>query len=433
MVERIRAEWLLTDAAAELISDGAVDIDRGKVIWSGPAAEAPERAHAELVETGLDGLVMPGLINAHCHTPMVLLRGAGEGLPLEKWLSEVMWPRESRLTPDDVYWGMTLGAAELLQRGVTTSSEMYFHAPELAQAAIDAGLRSVVAAPLIEGNPAFGTVEDQLADAVAMAGRFADDPQIDVALGPHSVYALSRSALEQVAAAADQTGLLVHIHVAELPAENAMSAERHGMAVVPLLDAVGMLDGPMLAAHGIWLDDRDRQRLARSQTGVAHCPTSNLRHANGMASVVALRRAGIPVALGTDGPASAPRLDLFAEMRLALGLARGSELSAQVMTPRQALAMATSSGAEVLGRDDIGTLRPGSQADLICIDIEPSVFGPTLEPEDLITHLVWGGAPSEVRHVWVGGRQLVRDGQVQSVDLDRASTEVAARAARIAQ
>ncbi len=433
MVERIRGDWLLTDPRSDLIADGVIDVEADQVRWVGPASEAPPiDGVPSVTETTVNGLLMPGLVNAHCHTPMVLLRGAGEGLPLDRWLSEVMWPREGRLVPDDVYWGMKLGSAELLQGGVTTSVEMYFHPAEVAKGAVEAGLRSIVAVPLIEGNPAFGTVEAQLEDGAEFAQRWATDPQIEAALGPHSVYALSRTALEQVAAAAQSTGMLAHIHVAEEPTENDACRSRHGMAVVPLLAAVGLLDVRMLAAHGVWLDAEDRERLAAAQAGVVHCPGSNLRHGNGIADVAALRRDGIAVGLGTDGPASAPRLDMFAEMRLALGLSRGISLDAQSLQVRDVVAMATTVGADLLGRPDLGQLAPGCRADLISIDVNSSVLEPIIEPEDLVTHVVWGAGPAHVSDVWVAGQRVVRDGQITTIDLAEARAEVQQRAVRLA-
>jgi 5-methylthioadenosine/S-adenosylhomocysteine deaminase len=383
----------------------------------------------------LAGLLMPGLVNTHCHTPMTLLRGAGEGLPVDRWLAEVMWPREGRLSPGDVYWGMTLGAAELLLNGITTSVEMYFYPEEVATAAADAGLRCTVTPPIVEGAGLgrFGTVGEQLAAAADLARRWEGSDLIDVGLGPHSMYALSDGALREVAQVAIAENLLIHMHVAEQSYENDLCLERSGRSLAAYLEDIGMFETNFLAAHGVWLTDEDQERLARHPAGVAHCPASNGRHASGIAPVVDLRRRGIPIGLGTDGPASHSRLDMFEEMRLAIRIARIRELNAEVLTPIDALTMATSEGAAALARTDIGSLETGMWADMVNVAVDGPAFTPILEREDLITHVVWSASPADIRGVWVGGRRVVEDGRCCTVDVGRAQHEVAARARRLAE
>ena len=366
---------------------------------------------------------------------MTLLRGAGEGLPVDRWLAEVMWPREGRLSPEDVYWGMTLGAAELLLNGITTSVEMYFYADEIATAATDAGLRCTVTPAIIEDATLdrFGTVEEQLSAAVDLAHRWEDSDLIDIGLGPHSMYSLSDNALREVARVAVAENLLIHMHVAEQRYENDLCLERSGRSLVEYLEDIGMLESDFLGAHGVWLTDGDRERLARHSAGVAHCPASNSRHASGMAPVVDLRQRSIPVGLGTDGPASHSRLDMFEEMRLAIRIARLRESNAEVLTPIEALTMATTEGAAALARTDIGSLEPGTWADMINVAVDGPAFTPILDKEDLITHLVWSASPADIRGVWVGGRRLVDAGRCHSVDVESARHEVAARARRLVE
>lgn len=433
MITRYRAEYLWVGACdADVLEGGVVDVADGRVLWAGRAEDAPE--HPTVSPRDVSGLLMPGFVNTHCHTPMVLLRGAGEGLPVDRWLTEVIWPREGRLTPEDVYWGMALGSAELLSNGITTSVEMYFYADQVALAASNAGLRCMVTPPVIEEAVLgrLGTVDDQFRNATELAREWSASDVISIGLGPHSVYALSEDVLRETARIGAAQELLLHIHLAEQSYENDLCLERHGLSLVSYLEEIGMLDSHLLIAHGVWLSDDDQATLAEYSLGVAHCPASNGRHASGIAPVVDFRQHGIPVGLGTDGPASHSRLDMFTEMRLAIRMARLRGQDAELLTPREVLAMATSEGAAALARSDIGMLEPGRWADMANIAVDGSAFTPLLEPEDVLTHLVWSGSPVDVRGVWVGGRQVVEDGRCLTVDVEEARREVTVRARRLA-
>lgn len=412
-----------------VVSPGVVDVSAGRVVWSGPESEAP--SHEGATEK-LAGLLFPGFVDIHTHSPMVLLRGAGEGLPVDRWLTEVMWPREGRLTPEDVRWAMTLGAAELLANGITTSHEMYFFSAEVAAAAREAGLRTVVTPPILTGDTLtrFGTWEQQLADMVAMAEQYRDDDLITVGFGPHSAYAVPEEPLRAVAEAARSHGLHVHIHVAEGPAEGDAVTERTGLTVPRYLESLGMLEVPLVAAHGVWLTEDDIALFAERQVGVAHCPMSNGKHASGIAPVAALRAAGVKVGIATDGPSSHDRLDPFEEMRAAIRLARLRAADAAALTPADALVMATREAAEALRRDDLGHLGPGARADMVLVDSD--ALGPVVEEHDFITHLVYSGAPELVTSVWVEGKQVVADRQSLTVDVAAARRQVEDRARRLA-
>ncbi|HKY48438.1 MAG TPA: amidohydrolase [Acidimicrobiia bacterium] len=428
---RYRVDHLLTMAEGPgLHSPGVVDVQEGKVQWSGPADLAPVQ---EGPSVSLRGLLIPGLVNTHAHTPMVLLRGAGEGLPVSRWLTEVMWPREGRLTSADVEAAMTLGAGELLANGITTSHEMYFLADGVARAAAGAGLRCVVTPPvLVAADLArFGTWEEQVEEMVALAERWQGHPLVTVGFGPHSAYALSEETLLRVAELSASHGMHIQIHLDEQAGEGDEVRQRTGLSVTAYLDQLGIFATRAVAAHAVWLSPSDIEILAARPVGVAHCPCSNAKHASGMAPVVELRRAGIPVGLGTDGPASHDRLDLFEEMRWALRIARLRAGDAGAMGPLDVLAMATVEGASVLGRDDIGRLASGCRADMVLIDTDPLM--PVVDEGDLLTHLVYSGSPSLVRDVWVEGERVVAGGQPLNIDMTDARRDVTGRARRLAQ
>jgi len=431
MLSRFHAGLVVpVDEAGSLYSPGVVDVEDGRIVWVGPAGEASSRPDAA-VHT-LAGALLPGFVDTHAPSPMVLLRAAGEGLPVDRWLREVIWPREGRLTSADVRAGMTLGAGELLAAGITTSQEMYFFSRAVAEGAADAGLRCVVTPPVLVADDLarFGDWPDQIAAVAEEARHWAGHPLVTVGFGPHSAYALPEEPLAEIASVARRDGLGVHIHVAEQRHEGDAITARHGVTVPRFLERIGLLDVPVVAAHAVWLTDDDIELFAAAGVGVAHCPASNMKHASGIAPVGRLRAAGVPVGVATDGPASHDRLDPFEEMRLALRLARLAAGDAGALTPADVLRMATREAAAVLGRADLGSLEPGRRADMVHLDTAP--FVPVVDDADWTAHLVYSGSPSLVRDVWVEGRRVVAEGVVTTVDLPAARAEVSGRARRLA-
>ena len=427
------------DGSGTVHRPGAVDVGAdGRIVRVGPVAGAaestPDGAPTEVRWVG--GLLLPGLVNAHCHSPMTLLRGQGEGLPLDRWLREVIWPREARVGADDVYWRMALACSELLRYGVTTTVEMYFHDDALAAAVDAAGGRCVVTPGVVvaPGWERFGTWPERIEWIAELRSRYADHDRIEVGFGPHSAYALPDEALHAVGEAARATGAPVHVHVAETEYEGDEVSARHGGASVPrVLADLGLFDVErVLAAHGVWLSRDDIALLAASGVAVAHCPGSNAKLASGTARVCELLRAGARVALGTDGPASNNDLDLWEEMRLAALTARQRERDPTVLPAAEVLHLATSGGAAALGRPDLGALAPGRWADIVRLDLDDPGFVPVLDDEDLVAHAVWSASRSAVRDVWVAGRPVVVDGICTTVDQAEARRQVQAAAVRLA-
>jgi 5-methylthioadenosine/S-adenosylhomocysteine deaminase len=417
------------DRAGTVIPDAVLDVADGRIGWVGPAAEAPPAEGADVV--ALPGVLLPGLVNVHSHASMVLFRGQGEGLPLDRWLQEVMWPREARLTPDDVEVAMTAASAEMLGNGVTTSVEMYFHPERIAAAVGKTGARAIIAPPLVPlpGLPPF---EEQLRAAVALAAEAPEDGTVEYGIGPHAAYTVPLPVLREAAAAAREHGLLLHLHVAETATEGDDLLARHGLSVPALLAAHDVLGGRVLAAHCVHMDDGDLDLWREYDVAVAHCPASNAKLASGVARLRDMLDRGIRVGMGTDGPASNDGLDLLADLRLAASLARLAGRSATALTAAEAIWLATGGAAAAVGRPDLGQLEAGRRADIVHVDTRNLVFEPVGDPGDLLAHLVWSGAGRYVRDVWVGGRQVVADGASASVDAEALRHDVAARAARLA-
>ena len=433
-MDRYLADTLFTMSDGQPpVSSGIVDVEDGRVVWSGPASKAPDIGTATVHR--IDGILMPGMVNTHCHTPMVLLRGAGEGLPVDQWLHEVMWPREARLTTGDVRVAMQMGAAELLSNGITTSVEMYFHGDAVARGATEAGLRCVVTAPVIEDAQLdrFGSWEAQLDEMVSTRDRWDSNDLIEVGLGPHAAYSLSDECLRRVVEIAQDTGMLVHIHVAEEEWEDTPVRERSGVSAPAYLEAIGLLEARVLAAHAVWMSDEDIEIFGRHGVSVAHCPCSNSKHGSGIARVRDLLEAGVRVGIGTDGPASHHRLDLFEEMRTAIRLARIKEGDAGFLPAHQALHMVTAGAADAIDRPDLGRLVAGSWADMVAISPDEAALHPVIPgDDDPVSRIVWSGSPKAVRSVWVGGRKVVQDGRVTSIDVDVVRADMTRRARRLA-
>lgn len=411
---------------------GIVDVgDDGRITWVGAAAAAPPSGAPE---TRLEGVLLPGLVNVHCHSPMTLFRGAAEDVPLDRFLREILWPREARLTPDDVYWGMTLACAELLRAGVTTTCEMYVHEEALLAAVLEAGTRCTLTPGVIDapGWEYLGTWEERLAAVVDfLDGNVGVADTVEVGIAAHSAYALSLDALDEIAAAARERDALVHIHVAETREEGRALEEAHGMSVPRVLAERGFLAARTLAAHSVWLDDDDLALYREHDVAVAHCPQSNAKLAAGIARLTDMLALGLRVGLGTDGPASNNDLGLWDELRLAPLLARVRGGDAEAVPADTALALATRGGAAAIGVPT-GALEPGRWADLQLLRLDDPAFVPVVGERDLVSHLVWSAPSRLVTHVWVAGRLVVADGACLTVDEERARREVQTRAVRLA-
>ncbi|WP_300018134.1 amidohydrolase family protein [Pseudonocardia sp.] len=414
------------DPACSVLRDGVVDVgDDGRIAFVGPAPQAPAApgpVHA------VPGALLPGLVNTHAHTPMLALRGAGGDLPLLRWLHEVMWPMEARLTGADVRDAMAAGAVEQLRAGTTTSVEMYFHTQAVLDAVVAVGSRvlltpGVIAAPGWDRLGTWEQMRDDISARIDADGLTTG--RVELGYGPHSAYTLPPEALASIGEHARARGALLHVHVAEAADEDAVARASHG-SVPALLDELGVLDGRVLAAHAVQLSDDDVALLAARGTAVAHCPGSNAKLAAGIARVTALRRAGVRVGLGTDGPASGDDLDVWAQARLAGLLARVTSGDAAALTAAELLLMATRDGAAAIGRADLGALEPGRWADLVHVDLDDPVFTDPGDDAQLLSNLVWAGGARLVRDVWVAGEQVLAGGEPTRVD--RATTTAAVRA-----
>lgn len=412
---RLAADAVVTcDAAGTILRPGVVEVDNGRIV----SVEAGTRGER------IGGILLPGFVNVHSHSPMVLFRGASEDVPLMTFLEQIMWPREAKLTDDDVYWAMTLACAESLRAGVTTTCEMYVHEDAVLGAVIDGGTRCVLT-PGVMHVPGWLEWRERLAAVLRFHEReWGRYDRVEIGIAAHSAYTLPKPALDAVAKAARERDLLVHIHVGETREES-----EHAK----LLAARGFFAGRVLAAHSVWLDDDDLRVYREHDVAVAHCPQSNAKLAAGVARLTDMLELGLRVGLGTDGPATNNDLGLWDELRLAPLLQKLRTGDAAAIPAPAALALATRGGGDALGRDDIGAIEPGRWADLVRLRADDPALVPQLDDRDLVSHLVWSASSGLVTDVWVAGERVVADGVCTTVDVARARAEVQARAERLAR
>ncbi len=415
----LTARFLLPIAPANTVLDDAAVVVRGAdIVAVGERGELLER-YPSARRLALDHhLLMPGLVNAHGHLAMTLLRGLGESEPLDAWLRNTIWPLEGRwVTATFVRDGTALAIAEMLAAGTTTAADMYYFPEEAAEVARDAGFRLQAAFPIIEVANAYSKdVDECFAKGLAAQDRFRNDELITTCFGPHSAYAVGQKSLERAAMLANELDVDMHIHLHETEAEVADAKRRHGSTWIRLLDGMGLFNETLQAVHMTAVGADDIRLVAERGVRVIHCPHSNMKLASGVCPVTKFRRAGAVVGIGTDGAASNNGLDMFAETRLAALLAKSAGQDATALPATEALAMATLGGAQALGMaDQVGSIEPGKRADLVAIDLR----APSLQPlHDVHAQLVHCAPAARVTHTFVGGQCVYQNGEWPTMDID---------------
>ncbi len=413
---------LLIDGGTVVVMDepGTI-LDQGAILVEGDriaallAPDDPRPAGVRVIDaTGQ--LVIPGLVNAHGHAAMSLLRGLADDLPLLTWLEDYIFPAEAALVaPDFVYWGTLLSSVEMLKGGTTTFADMYYFRDDMARATIDAGIRAVTG-PHVIGFPApdHASPEESLADAAEFMARYQGHPTVVPAVAAHALYTTPLDAVEAAFRLADEYDAPFQIHAVEDPSEDAAAREATGMGVIEALESISALRPGTVLAHSIYLSDEDIDRIAASGAGIAHNPQSNMKLGVARAApVAAALAAGIPVGLGTDGPASNNDLDMFDEMDAAAKLQKFMLGNPAALPAETVFRMATMGGARVLNlQDEIGSLEPGKRADMVLVDTRRPGLTPLYA---VYSHLVYAVRGSDVTTVLVNGRVVVRDGQVLTV------------------
>ncbi len=376
------------------------------------------RMHAEFVVDGCGGILLPGLVNAHTHAAMTLLRGYADDMVLQDWLSTKIWPLEAHLTGADVYAGTRLACLEMLKSGTTAFNDMYFFMEEAARAVADAGIRAVLSYGFIDlGIPGKREAEASATERFVHSAKSMENPRIRPAVGPHAVYTVSREGLTWLAEFSREEEIGIHVHLSETEKEVTDSMTQHGKRPPAVLDECGILATQTVAAHGCWLDRQDISLLAKRGVHVAYNPSSNMKLATNRALPYQwLRDSGVPVCLGTDGAASNNNLDLFEEMKIGALLQKFSYNSPTILPAPEALSMATAAGARALGLPT-GVIEAGRPADLVLLDRSAPCNSPLHHAASNAVYSCNGGA---VTTVLCNGRVLMADrvvpGEAQIVD-----------------
>jgi 5-methylthioadenosine/S-adenosylhomocysteine deaminase len=429
---------LTMNPAFDVYSPGAVAIRGTQIVAVGSAVEVAEAYEAEDVLDCQQLVILPGLINAHTHAPMSLLRGLADDLRLDVWLLGYMMPVEREfVSPEFVRLGTRLACGEMIRSGITCFADMYYYEEYVAAAAVDCGMRALCGETVLKfPTPDAYSFEASLRRCRDFVEHWLGHGLITPAVSPHAAYTSTPEILQACAEMAQTYNVPLKTHVAETAQEVEDNIHDHGMRVVPWIQQHGILDTQLIAAHCVHINEEEQQLLHRAGAGIVHNPSSNLKLASGIAPVRQMLEVGLDVGIGTDGAASNNDLDMVEEMRLAAFLAKGDSGDPTALPARDALALATSQGARALHLGvQIGSLEPGKKADMIVMDLGDLHSTPRFvrDPAGIYAQIVYAGKSTDVVHTMVNGRWLMRDRELLTLDADEILAEAREVAKRIDQ
>ena len=422
----IEAGWVIpVEPHGLVLEHHAVAVRSGVILAILPIADARARFDAAETVSRPDAVLIPGLVNAHVHNPMTLLRGVADDMPLKVWLQEHVWPIEAAVIgPEFVADGITLAIAEMLRGGTTCCNENYFFPDVQAATYKRHGFRARVGLPVIDFPTAWAKSDDEYFDrATEVHDQWRNDTLIATAFAPHAPYTVSDDNFERIRMLADQLDVPVHLHTHETAQEVAQSQLEHGQRPLARLDRLGLVNDRLIAVHMTQLTEAEIHLCAERGVSVVHCPESNLKLASGFCPACALQRAGVNLAIGTDGAASNNDLDMFSEVRTAALLAKAVADDAAGFDAATALRAATLGGAKAMCFDHlVGSIEPGKQADLVCVDLSPLETQPV---HHVISQIIYATGRHQVSDVWIAGKPKLRARRL--VDMDSAAIVANAR------
>jgi len=429
---------LTMDEKLNLYEPGAVAVKGNSILAVGPEADLKKEYTSSTLIDCQGKVLMPGLVNAHTHVPMTLLRGLADDLRLDVWLLGYMMPVEREfVSPDFVRLGTLIGCAEFIRTGITSFADMYYFEEDVAKATVEAGLRGVLGQTVLKfPSPDANSYEDSLEAAREFIVGWKHHDLIVPAVSPHAPFTCTPDILRSCAALAAEFDVPLHTHISETAIEVENMRKENDMPVIPYIKKQNLFDAKVLAAHCVHLDFGEIITLKHYNAGVAHNPSSNMKLASGMAPVTKMLEEGINVGIGTDGPSSNNDLDMFEEIRLASFMAKTRENDPTALPARQALLMATRMGAEAMHIGHLtGSLEPGKRADLILVDINTLHNNPRFrrDPNGIYAQLVYAAKSTDVTDVMVNGRWLMQDKQLLTIKLPALMEEIQSYAQKIDQ
>lgn len=413
----IHPTWIISvDAQNTVHHDYSIALHDGRIHDLLPKQELLSKYSAD-VEINLDNqALIPGLINSHTHSPMSLMRGLADDLPLMDWLNNHIWPTEQKhVSAEYVYDGSLLACAEMIRGGTTCFNDMYFFPEETARAVEHTGMRAKLGLILIDFPSAWAKDADEyLSKGIDLHDQLHNNSLISTAFAPHAPYTVSDEPLKRIATYAEELDIPIHIHLHETAGEVEQAIAQSGKRPIERLNDLGLLSPRLLAVHMTQLTDKEIKLVAETGTHVLHCPESNLKLASGFCPAYKLQQAGVNLTLGTDGAASNNDLDMIAEMRTAALLAKAVANNASALPAEDILRMATINGAIALGLDaEIGSLEIGKSADITAIDLSGIENQPVYSP---VSQLVYSAGRENVSNVWVAGNHLLKDRELTTLD-----------------
>ncbi len=410
------------DAEARALADFSIVVNNGRILDILPTLKARKKYSCDVSHTYDHHIIIPGLINTHTHAAMALFRGFANDLPLMDWLQNRIWPAEQKWVNEDfVETGTKLAIAEMIRGGITCFNDMYFFAETTAKATTEAGMRACIGMILLDFPTRYANDIDEYFDkGLAIHDQYKPYPLVHCAFAPHAPYTVSNTSLERVTTLSNELELPVHIHLHETETEITDSLKQYQIRPLQRLYKLGLVNSSLIAVHMTQLQDDEINLLAEAKASIVHCPESNLKLASGFCPLQKLISKQVNVALGTDSCASNDDLDMLGELHTATLLARGVARNAAALPAYQSLRCATINAATALGIDhETGSLEIGKSADMAVIDVSTPEAQPLY---DAIGHLVYATQRSQVSDVWVAGKQLLRNGQLTTLDRNEVLT-----------
>lgn len=416
------AKWILPSADDIPIENGCIVIEGDQIIEVGSKEKILKKYSNFKRYFFENGLIFPGLVNAHTHIPMSIFRGIAEDLPLMTWLTQYIFPIEKNLRKEWVYWGSKLSIIEMIKSGITLFCDMYIFEPEVIKATEEAGLKALLGEGLFDfPSPGYGPLEKGLALTESLLKNFERHPTIKIAVSPHTLYTCSPETIKKCLKIAEKYSAKLHIHVSENKEEIEEVYKKYGKRPPTLLKNLGALSENLLAVHCVKLNKKEIELFAKYKGNIIHCPESNLKLGSGIAPVSEMLESGIVLALGTDGPASNNDLDLFSEMRTACLLQKGLKENPTILTAKEVFKMATYWGAKALGFENTGKIEPGYKADLAVLDLSQVSLQPDYNPLAL---LVYSAKTGYVSDVIVNGNFIMRNYKILTLNEEEVRDKV---------